>query len=710
MWEPNGAKSWFVHFVRFVLAIAVLTMQAASGQTLEDWLKQLHDPEQKKRFEAVAALRSFPPDENLVAALVERLKDQSLTVRDLSAEALGAFGIDAPRVVPALMELLEEPEWLARMAAIQALRKFGPEGAPAGPKLASLFRDPDLLIRLNAVRTLGAIVGVDSPESLHAASLDKRTEVRSAALKDLSRLSESSATYLPEFSHALEDAHDDVREAAADAIARLGPAAEGGLPALIAASRKAEYRNGGAFIRALLSVSAEHRESVVPLLIEALHDTGNSYGGRRVAAMVLGDIGPPARSALPALTKASQDGPDWFRKAIEDALVQLSPGLNVATREGFSGAIAMLASDDRLTQERARISLAEAGPAAVPPLLALLRTAPTEAVRLAALRALADNFLKGGCAPAAVPLLTGLVSTGESTAVQSEAARILGFCAKVPDPAAAAAVEVLMRALSSPQLRDNALVALGQFRERAVGAVPAMQDILQQSLNRQPPDLRTASVVVHVLGTMGPAGQSTSPLIIRVLDDRDYYLHQAAVDALGNMRAAAALPFLAKDLHSPMEQVRERASGAISQIFADAVGRDHADEVIPQLKERLKDSAPAVRANVLNALARLGPEIALRPMQEAVSDSNAWVRLHALMGLGTLAAQADGDWVKKTVLPVLIHSLDDADPNVASQAALSLQVFGPSAAAALPALRRAALRLTGDQHVTNAIRLIEAKQ
>jgi HEAT repeat protein len=61
---------------------------------------------------------------------------------------------------------------------------------------------------------------------------------------------------------------------------------------------------------------------VLPSLIKALGDEEESYV-REVAARLLGEIGPDAESAVPALEKATKDESDEVREAATEALKRI---------------------------------------------------------------------------------------------------------------------------------------------------------------------------------------------------------------------------------------------------------------------------------------------------------------------------------------------------------------------------------------------------
>jgi HEAT repeat protein len=69
---------------------------------------------------------------------------------------------------------------------------------------------------------------------------------------------------------------------------------------------------------ALASVDAVQAKTAVPVLLEILKD--RDAENRRGAVFVLGQIGPDAREALPALKQSLKDPSSEVRQAVENSL------------------------------------------------------------------------------------------------------------------------------------------------------------------------------------------------------------------------------------------------------------------------------------------------------------------------------------------------------------------------------------------------------
>jgi HEAT repeat protein len=126
-----------------------------------------------------------------VPVLSEALKDPEAALREVAAESLGKFGVQARSAVPSLLALVEDKETTVRRAALSALAQIGPEAKDALPKLKSAFKDIDVEIRRGALAVLGRL-GADAVKDKEAlaalkAGLDDRA-LSNNALAALARI------------------------------------------------------------------------------------------------------------------------------------------------------------------------------------------------------------------------------------------------------------------------------------------------------------------------------------------------------------------------------------------------------------------------------------------------------------------------------------------------------------------------------------------
>jgi len=246
--------------------------------------------------------------------------------RRVVLDAIKAFGADAAPAVPALVELLDDRSEAYRADIAQLLCDLGPPAKGAAPFLVRLLKEKKARSPELVVKVLGRIAP-DVPEVVPVlvAGLQDR-QLRSAALEALCSLGSSARGAIP----ALRDA---IRAAKADA-----PAEGIASPAVV-------------FTLAKLGVDA------IPLLIELL-DEPDSMFPRRVA-QVLGEIGPAAKPAVPALTKALQNDDPFVRRDAACALWQIDKN-----SAGVPVLAAMVKDGGSWLVEPAAAALGEIGPAA----------------------------------------------------------------------------------------------------------------------------------------------------------------------------------------------------------------------------------------------------------------------------------------------------------------------------------------------------------
>jgi len=222
---------------------------------------------------------------------VKLVKKDDPFARRAGIYGLMGIGPKARAAVPALIEALDHEHFHTRYWACRALREIGPGAKAAVPVLVRLLRDDLPSVRRHAAQALGGIgpeIGEEAIASLTA---------------------------------ALEDPLEPVREDAAIALGKLGPSAKAAAPALEKALAKGPLAARVPGARALWLITGRPDPAVGVLVGEL----GDFNGG--AAARALGEIGPPAQSAVPALRKliASDHVQEDVRQAAADALKRIDP-------------------------------------------------------------------------------------------------------------------------------------------------------------------------------------------------------------------------------------------------------------------------------------------------------------------------------------------------------------------------------------------------
>jgi HEAT repeat protein len=186
-------------------------------------------------------------------------------------------------------------------------------------ELAAELRDGNVQARRAAALSLKELSSEKSnaiPSLVNAANGDDDMEVRRLSLQALATMGPRAQECLPRLTPLLEDSEESVRIATALAIARIDPDSESCRPVLIRAMRAG---NGGILL-AVGKLGADAKWAV-PALVELLsHDLVQL---RSLAAHTLGQIGPAAGDAVPALERMSHNRDPAVREVALEALEHL---------------------------------------------------------------------------------------------------------------------------------------------------------------------------------------------------------------------------------------------------------------------------------------------------------------------------------------------------------------------------------------------------
>jgi HEAT repeat protein len=194
-----------------------------------------------------------------------------------AANDLASFGLVAEPAVAPLKELLHDQNAALRLAAVRALGSIGPAARETIPDLLSLRESSDVTTRVLAAWALWKI----DPETQEAVAAQMSVE----AIGKGYYVTQSAISWLTEMGKE-------------DLV----------MPALIKALKPENPLKRRVEVVMLIGTMGPKAKVAVQPLTEALFDA--SVGLRQCAAQTLGEIGPEARSALPALYKAVKQYPE----------------------------------------------------------------------------------------------------------------------------------------------------------------------------------------------------------------------------------------------------------------------------------------------------------------------------------------------------------------------------------------------------------------
>jgi HEAT repeat protein len=216
--------------------------------------------------------------------------DFFVAVQDVNSAGLG--NLAAPRII----NLLDDDNPNVRRSSVVALGGVGADGPIVIPPLLARRHDPRL--RGLVIQALGKARPTNDSviEALIEAAKDKKLHVRLAAIDGLRGMGPIARKAVPILIEALDS--PEYNSSACDALGDIGPEARAAIPRLRKTVTTDDHYTRIQGARALLKIEG-NTDFVVSALIDLLKcDDGYA---RREAARTLGDIGPRAHDAIPAL-------------------------------------------------------------------------------------------------------------------------------------------------------------------------------------------------------------------------------------------------------------------------------------------------------------------------------------------------------------------------------------------------------------------------
>jgi HEAT repeat protein len=617
-----------------------------------------------------------------IQALARALKDTDPNVRIEAVNALAELGPAAAETVPALLDALDSNAKLTlesqdfQMAVARALTRIGKPAVPA--LVRTIGESEKWQVRSAAVRAIadmrrGAIDAVPGLVEILKGSGVKFTRAGGDAARALAGIGKPAVPELIELvkdsipietPNIFESHHRKMAlHHAARALGQIGPDAVDAAPTLAAALKDVDEFDKLPVAGALCCVRRGDRAGLDALEAGLRHERAIN---RRMAAMLLGQVGQDAAPVVPTLTKLLSDTDKDVRTTAAEALGRIG-------RDGPSAVPALvraLEDDNTEVRQAAATALGECAlkpEAAVPALTRVLRDKDAT-VRQAAAVALGEF---GAEARAALPTLAEALRDKAET-VSTSTAVTLG---EIGTAAPAEVVAAVSKALRDPEpaIRRLAVYSLSQCGQ---AAAQALSGVLKDS------DAETRQTAAFALGAMGEAGRSAVPTLVELAKGKDAMTRYSALEALATIGPAAGEPSVAV-----CRAALEDGEGMVRKAAADALGGigPGAKEVLPQLLTATKDADQYVRIAAALALWKIsGKFTEAKPvLQTSLTDTNRFLRLEAAWML-LYDNESAGP-----ALSVLREALQDKDLEVRVKAVQMLAVPDGPTRDVLPLLRQA---------------------
>jgi HEAT repeat protein len=306
------------------------------GRRLADWVEDLNTIDPKGPAGAAAV-------DGLIALV--RDVDVPLPTRIRAAVTMGRVGRRAEKSVPVFVEFLKqraEPRDPNRhaelMFSLKALTMLGPTAKSATPELIRLVRNSDwtVYVRAAAMEAL-ARIGPADPKAVAAiismltyrgdegVSIADRLFLRRFAADAIAIIGPDAYIAIPRLRTCLRDNDPEVRRRAALALGAMKGKGRDGIGLLVDALLRDpsnDVKDAAADALALLGPLA------LPELRKLMKVDDAEAKAR--AALSLGKIGPPAKDALPDLDFALDDDDGWVRINSAEAIWLISGNVDKA--------------------------------------------------------------------------------------------------------------------------------------------------------------------------------------------------------------------------------------------------------------------------------------------------------------------------------------------------------------------------------------------
>ena len=546
----------------------------ATPVRFQDLLPLLKDPRREMRIQAIMYLETLNrQDRDTIAALTPLFGDSDYGVRVFAVRAAIRAGMPAQSGVPVVTQALVPEYSDVCCIAAQILGDAGPVARDALPNLHACLKAAPIWVRLRAAQAVLKIDPFDvAPVSVLQSALDDESgEPKEFAAHVLDGYIQSQVD---------RSSHTDagVRLAAVMGLEQVGKLPLAGTRALVDRLTDADHlvRVHAARAAYRAGVPAQHIVGIVSGLLDP-----ERLDVLRTATLILVEIGPEARTALPKLHECLESSSITVCLHAGEAALRIDPTDRLALKK-LRKALRHPQADVRYFAVNALgTAVMESDVAA----LALHRSLldPDAKVSTAAglhlsrshdlpRRRLPEDPIGAGKDTGAdyvdVAPLIGALSDKDPNVRQSAA-----ICLTIAGPAAREAIPDLIGRLgdSDPVVRLHVVLALWEIDHNGYPIMPVLLDLLLTNRGG------TRIGAIYTLGRMGPAASDVAPWLSQMLKESHSIDRLLLAEAIARIELAngESLAILARGVRSRSADVRYLSAVALgamplsSKVFAE---------------------------------------------------------------------------------------------------------------------------------------------
>jgi len=236
-----------------------------------------------------------------VPLLINQTRDPSDDVRQGATFTLGKIGSVASNAIPSIIELLKDSDSHVRSEAASALRSFGSQAKDATPYLIANLEDSYYQSRESAACALGTIGPPAKDAVPHLIGVLEKGTVQGNAVWALGQIGPQAVQAVPVIVRMLGHDRREVRVNAIDALGYIRTDHKPTIQTLVGLVDGRDLVLSQHVMNSLESIGK-------PALFALVELVSHKSSHIRIAAIrSLGNIGPEASEAIPALKEALDD-------------------------------------------------------------------------------------------------------------------------------------------------------------------------------------------------------------------------------------------------------------------------------------------------------------------------------------------------------------------------------------------------------------------